>query len=224
MVRQDKITFLVSYFHWHVPVPRPQIVDPLDGLIQIVLDPVDPLIAGSEKRDLLLQSVGAWSNLTTMSVESLTALCQVEHLPHKRVQTVHRILNWWETGGGIKGFAAINHLSNHHLIARLCHIPGIGRTTATLFLALILKRDLLPITRPIHRVLTRVGIVSRHATEKHLADQLNPVIPCERYFALYWQLLHHSQQYCTVRTPLCTECPFAEHCDKYRHKNDWCPI
>lgn len=95
-------------------------------------------------------------------------------------------------------------------------LPGVGRKTANVILAVIYNKPVMAVDTHVFRVSARIGLVKDAKTpletEKqlvaHLSDDIIPL-------AHHWLILH-GRYVCLARKPKCQECGIQEFCDYYQ--------
>lgn len=97
----------------------------------------------------------------------------------------------------------------------LLSLPGVGRKTANVILAVAFSEAAMPVDTHVFRVSHRMGLVPKAATtplavEKSLVEQIPKSLQADAH---HWLLLH-GRYICTSRRPHCVECPFRELCPK----------
>ncbi|MCL2104508.1 MAG: endonuclease III [Kiritimatiellaeota bacterium] len=97
-------------------------------------------------------------------------------------------------------------------VEELCELPGVGRKTANLVVALGFGKPAICVDVHVHRITNRLGLVSTktpYDTEMALRRLLPP-----RYW-ITWNsyLVSFGQTRCTPRNPRCDGCPIAGFCE-----------
>src|SRR5574344_212529 len=141
------------------------------------------------------------------SVEQLYQKIQSVSYPHNKAKH-------------LKGLAEIlvqyYHGEIPHTLTELQTLPGVGRKTANVVLAVIFNQPTMAVDTHVFRVSARIGLV-RHAkrpfeTEKQLmANFPKEIIP----LAHHWLILH-GRYVCLARQPKCEECGIKDYCDTYQ--------
>lgn len=94
----------------------------------------------------------------------------------------------------------------------LTALPGVGRKTANVVLAVLLHAPVIPVDTHIYRVAERLGLTrnspSPLATELTLTRNIKSQLRADAH---HWLLLH-GRYICTARSPHCHECPLADFC------------
>jgi endonuclease III len=94
-------------------------------------------------------------------------------------------------------------------------LPGVGRKTASVVLAVAHKVPALAVDTHVHRVANRLGLArtkKRDDTETALCS----VIPRAKWAPAHHQLIEHGRQICKALRPQCERCPLTDLCDYYQ--------
>lgn len=97
-------------------------------------------------------------------------------------------------------------------IDNLMKLPGVGRKTANVMLAVVWGKAAMAVDTHVFRVCNRIGFTkdspSPLATEKELVAN----IPEEKLSKAHHWLILHGRYVCTARNPKCAECAIADWC------------
>lgn len=97
----------------------------------------------------------------------------------------------------------------------LLKLPGVGRKTANVMLAVAFGKHAMPVDTHVYRVSHRLGLVTRTADNPpKVEQQLCKHIPANDLAKAHHWLLLHGRYICTARKPHCTECAFCSFCHK----------
>ena len=100
-------------------------------------------------------------------------------------------------------------------IDNLMKLPGVGRKTANVMLAVVWGKAAMPVDTHVFRVCNRIGFTKDSpnplATEKELVKN----IPEEKLSNAHHWLILHGRYVCTARNPKCGECVIADWCESY---------
>lgn len=97
----------------------------------------------------------------------------------------------------------------------LVSLPGVGRKTANVMLAVAFDQAAMPVDTHVFRVSHRLGMVSPKAdTPEKVERELVKVIPTELLSRAHHWLLLHGRYICTSRKPHCEKCPIEALCKK----------
>lgn len=97
-------------------------------------------------------------------------------------------------------------------VEELCELPGVGRKTANLVVALGFGMPAICVDVHVHRMSNRFGLIKTE-TPFETEMTLRRILPVE-----YWQtwnsyLVAFGQTRCSPRNPKCDGCPIREWCD-----------
>lgn len=99
----------------------------------------------------------------------------------------------------------------------LVALPGVGRKTANVVLAVGFGQQRIAVDTHVFRVANRIGLVKEKdvlKTELSLMDR----IPEERWSRTHHSLIFHGRQCCDARKPKCEECSINQWCEEYKEK------
>lgn len=101
---------------------------------------------------------------------------------------------------------------------QLLNLPGVGRKTANLVIAVGFQKDGLCVDTHVHRISNRLGIIkTKSPYESEFA--LRKILPIE-YWEVYNKLLVLlGQKICKAQKPICNYCPLDKCCKKVNVKN-----
>ena len=102
----------------------------------------------------------------------------------------------------------------------LTRLPGVGRKTANVILALVFKEAALAVDTHVFRVSHRLGLVPERCTtplavEMELKKHIDQDIVAQSHF---W-LLYHGRYTCLARRPKCQICRLTHICKYYKQTN-----
>ncbi len=101
----------------------------------------------------------------------------------------------------------------------LQRLPGVGRKTANVMLAVAFNRQAMPVDTHVFRVSERIGLTKGaknvSATEKTLVENLPEDVLSKAH---HWLVLH-GRYVCKARKPQCDKCGITQICDFYLKNN-----
>lgn len=104
-----------------------------------------------------------------------------------------------------------------HEMEQLVKLPGVGRKTANVILAVIFGEAALAVDTHVFRVSHRLGLVpSSCTTPLSVEKYLKRYIPTEEVAAAHHQLLLHGRYVCTSRSPHCAGCGLYALCPTFK--------
>lgn len=93
----------------------------------------------------------------------------------------------------------------------LTKLPGVGRKTANVILAVVFNIPALAVDTHVFRVANRLGLADAKTPEK-TEMQLMENIPKEKWSEAHHWLIWHGRKICYSRSPQCQLCFLTENC------------
>lgn len=101
----------------------------------------------------------------------------------------------------------------------LVKLPGVGRKTANVMLAVAFDTPAMPVDTHVFRLSNRIGLTTNSKTPKQTEDTLTQHIPRELLTKAHHWLILHGRYICTARRPKCEECGIHPFCKYWSRKN-----
>ncbi|WP_293444890.1 endonuclease III [Persephonella sp.] len=98
-------------------------------------------------------------------------------------------------------------------LEELLKLPGVGRKTANLVLALSFGKPAICVDVHVHRITNRLGFVKTKNPEE-TEEQLMKKVPMEYWNRINDLLVAFGQTICKPVSPLCSKCPVEKYCEK----------
>lgn len=96
-------------------------------------------------------------------------------------------------------------------IKDLTALPGVGRKTANVVLAVLWDIPALAIDTHVGRVATRLGL-SNGKNPGQIEQDMMAQFPPEKWNLIHRLFIWHGRKICAARNPACRECPVAGNC------------
>ena len=141
----------------------------------------------------------AMSQLSQEQLEPLIATCGLYKNKAKNILATSRIL-CREYGGQVPAERQA-----------LMQLPGVGRKTANVVLAVGFGIPALAVDTHVQRVSNRLGLAQAKTPEQTEA-QLCALIPEEKWPDAHHWLIWHGRKVCAAQRPQCDKCPLAQLC------------
>lgn len=141
----------------------------------------------------------AMSALEPEELEPLIATCGLYKNKAKNIVATSRIL-CREYGGVVPADRE-----------KLMQLPGVGRKTANVVLAVGFGIPALAVDTHVQRVSNRLGLV-KSTTPEQTEAQLCALIPEEQWPDAHHWLIWHGRKLCAAQRPKCGQCPLAQLC------------
>ncbi|MGR6835652.1 endonuclease III [Syntrophomonas erecta] len=117
----------------------------------------------------------------------------------------------------LKKLARIIHDQYHDQVPdefdELLKLPGVGRKTANVMIAVGFNQPALGVDTHVHRVSNRLGLVSSKSADK-TEGQLKKILPQKHWIKAHHLLIFHGRKVCKARNPLCSQCIVEDICAK----------
>ncbi len=97
----------------------------------------------------------------------------------------------------------------------LTKLPGVGRKTANVMLAVAFGKPAMPVDTHVFRVANRIGLVNNTKTPEETEKRLVKNIPSDILGRAHHWLLLHGRYVCTARSPQCEKCGIAAWCKSF---------
>ena len=91
-------------------------------------------------------------------------------------------------------------------------LPGVGRKTANVIMAVAFNRPAMPVDTHVFRVTNRIGLVNNTKTPLETERKLVENIPAEVLSTAHHWFILHGRYVCTARKPKCEECGIRAWC------------
>ncbi|MCQ2285666.1 MAG: endonuclease III [Bacteroidales bacterium] len=92
-------------------------------------------------------------------------------------------------------------------------LPGVGRKTANVMMAVAFGKPAMPVDTHVFRVASRIGLVKNATTPLETERQLTENIPSQYLSDAHHWILLHGRYVCTARNPQCGGCGIKQWCD-----------
>ena len=97
-------------------------------------------------------------------------------------------------------------------------LPGVGRKTANVMMAVAFHRPAMPVDTHVFRVSNRIGLAKNSKNVLETERTLVAHLPQEVLSKAHHWLILHGRYICQSRKPKCEECGIVGICDYYRKK------
>lgn len=102
-------------------------------------------------------------------------------------------------------------------IGSLITIPGVGRKTANVMLAVAFKMPAMPVDTHVFRVANRIGLTRNTKTPLETERELVKHIPAPLLSKAHHWLILHGRYICVARKPKCNLCGLKKWCKYYEN-------
>ncbi|MDH6355277.1 endonuclease-3 [Dysgonomonas sp. PH5-45] len=91
-------------------------------------------------------------------------------------------------------------------------IPGVGRKTANVMLAVAFDKPAMPVDTHVFRLANRIGLTTNSKTPLETERELVKYIPQDLLSKAHHWLILHGRYVCVARKPKCEECGLKQWC------------
>lgn len=105
-------------------------------------------------------------------------------------------------------------------IDELLTIPGVGRKTANVILAVVYDKPAMAVDTHVFRVSERIGLTTDSRSPLQTEQQLIKYIPEELVTRAHHWLILHGRYVCKARRPDCMECGIRAYCRHYNSSKE----
>lgn len=98
-------------------------------------------------------------------------------------------------------------------------LPGVGRKTANVMMAVAFRKPAMPVDTHVFRVANRVGLTKNSKNVSSTEKTLVAHFPREVLSKAHHWLILHGRYVCQARKPHCEQCGIKDICDYYGRKS-----
>ena len=208
---QQKYDAFVAYFSEHMPVAETELeyTDPYQLLVAVILS-----AQCTDKRVNMTTPAlfGRFPNpqdMAASTVEEIYTYIKSISYPNNKAKN---LLGMAQTLVSDFNGVVPNNLED------LQKLPGVGRKTANVMMAVAFDQPAMPVDTHVFRVSNRIGLTQNSKnvleTEKTLVAHLPTAVISKAH---HWLILH-GRYVCLARKPKCSECGITAICDFYQEK------
>lgn len=100
----------------------------------------------------------------------------------------------------------------------LQRLPGVGRKTANVMMAVAFNQPAMPVDTHVFRVANRIGLTKNSKNVMTTERTLVKYFPKEVLYNAHHWLILHGRYVCHARKPMCEKCGIINICDYYKKK------
>lgn len=208
---QQKYDAFVAYFEEHMPVAETELAyaDPYQLLVAVILSAQCTDKRVNMTTPALFRRFPTARDMANSTAEEIYTYIKSISYPNNKAKN---LLGMAQTlVSDFDGIVPDN-------LEDLQKLPGVGRKTANVMMAVAFDQPAMPVDTHVFRVANRIGLTKNSRTvletEKTLVAHLpKPVISK----AHHWLILH-GRYVCLARKPKCQECGITAFCDYFQKK------
>lgn len=209
---QQKYDAFVAYFEEHMPVAESELryENPYQLLVAVILSAQCTDKRVNMTTPALFQRFPTAQEMALSSAAEIYSYIKSISYPNNKAKNLHGMAQTL-----VKDFDGIvpDNLED------LQKLPGVGRKTANVMMAVAFKQPAMPVDTHVFRVSNRIGLTRNSKnvlqTEKTLVAHLPKAVMAKAH---HWLILH-GRYVCLARKPKCEECGITTICDYYLKKH-----
>lgn len=207
---QEKYDAFVAYFKEHQPVAETELVfqNPYQLLVSVILSAQCTDKRVNMTTPALFERFPSPHDMASSSVEEIYSYIKSISYPNNKSKN-------------LLGMAqALVHDFNGVVpdtLEELQRLPGVGRKTANVMMAVAFNQPAMPVDTHVFRVSNRIGLTKNSKNVRDTEKTLVAHLPKEVISTAHHWLILHGRYVCQARKPHCEQCGIAAICD-YRQK------
>ena len=210
---QQKYDAFVAYFEEHMPIAESELHynDPYQLLVAVILSAQCTDKRVNMTTPALFQRFPTAQDMAASTVEEIYSYIKSISYPNNKAKN---LLGMAQTLVSEFNGIVPNNLDD------LQKLPGVGRKTANVMMAVAFDQPAMPVDTHVFRVSNRIGLTKNSKnvleTEKILVAHLPQAVISKAH---HWLILH-GRYVCLARKPKCEGCGITTICDFYKNKQN----
>ena len=206
---QQKYDAFVDYFQEHMPVAESELVfrNPYELLVSVILSAQCTDKRVNMTTPALFERFPDPESMAASSAEEIFTYIKSISYPNNKSKN---LLGMAQALVSEFGGVVPDNLED------LQRLPGVGRKTANVMMAVAFDQPAMPVDTHVFRVANRIGLTknSKNVTETEKA--LVKHFPKEVLSKAHHWLILHGRYVCHARKPMCEKCGITSICDHYK--------
>ncbi len=209
MTTQERFDAFVTYFAEHMPVAESELhfSNPYELLVAVILSAQCTDKRVNMTTPALFQRFPSPKDMAEASVEEIYSYIKSISYPNNKSKN---LLGMAQTLVNEFGGIVPDNLDD------LQRLPGVGRKTANVILAVAFGKPAMPVDTHVFRVANRIGLTKNSKNVLETEKVLTAHFPKEVLSTAHHWLILHGRYVCTARNPQCEKCGITGFCEFYR--------
>ena len=213
MTLKQKYQFLVQYFSEHNPNAGPELKysNPFELIVAVVLSAqcTDKRVNIVTKE--LFAKYPTPEAMSKAEVSEIYEMIKSVSYPNSKAAHLSGLAKMLvsDFGGEVPS-----------TMEELTRLPGVGRKTANVILAVIYDQPAMAVDTHVFRVANRLGIVKDANTPFEVEKQLTKHFPAETIPIAHHWLILHGRYVCMARNPKCDQCGLCCVCNFFKNNSE----
>lgn len=208
---QEKYDAFVSYFNEHMPIAESELVfrNPYELLVSVILSAQCTDKRVNMTTPALFERFPTPQSMANSTVEEIHSYIKSISYPNNKAKNLHGMAQTLVSE--FNGVVPDN-------LEDLQRLPGVGRKTANVMMAVAFKQPAMPVDTHVFRVSNRIGLTKNSKNVLETEKTLVAHIPQEVLSKAHHWLILHGRYVCLARKPQCEQCGIADLCDYHQKK------
>lgn len=206
---QKKYKAFVDYFEEHLPMAKSELVfrNPYELLVSVILSAQCTDKRVNMTTPALFERFPDPASMAASTVEEIYSYIKSISYPNNKSKN---LLGMAQTlVSDFNGVVPDN-------LEDLQRLPGVGRKTANVMLAVAFDQPAMPVDTHVFRVANRIGLTKNSKNVRETEQTLVKHFPREVLSNAHHWLILHGRYVCHARKPLCEKCGITGICDYYK--------
>ena len=210
-VLQKKYDAFVAYFQEHMPIAKSELTyrNPYELLVAVILSAQCTDKRVNMTTPALFERYPTPEQMAASSTEEI--LGYIKSISYPNSKAVHLL-------GMAQALVSDFGGKVPQTLEELQRLPGVGRKTANVMMAVAFGQPAMPVDTHVFRVANRIGLTKNSKnvldTEKTLVSHFPKAVLADAH---HWLILH-GRYVCQARKPLCEQCGIQGICDDYQKR------
>ena len=208
---QQKYDAFVAHFEEHMPVAESELhyENPYQLLVAVILSAQCTDKRVNMTTPALFQRFPTAQDMANASVEEIYSYIKSISYPNNKAKNLSGMAQTLVSD--FNGIVPDN-------LEDLQKLPGVGRKTANVMMAVAFDQPAMPVDTHVFRVSNRIGLTKNSKNVLQTEKTLVAHLPKEVIAKAHHSLILHGRYVCLARKPKCDECGITEICDFYQKK------
>jgi len=208
---QDKYDAFVAHFEEHMPVAESELhyENPYQLLVAVILSAQCTDKRVNMTTPALFQRFPTAQDMANASVEEIYSYIKSISYPNNKAKNLSGMAQTLVSD--FDGIVPDN-------LEDLQKLPGVGRKTANVMMAVAFDQPAMPVDTHVFRVSNRIGLTKNSKNVLQTEKTLVAHLPKEVIAKAHHWLILHGRYVCLARKPKCDECGITNICDYYQKK------
>lgn len=206
---QQKYNAFVEYFQEHMPLAASELKfrNPYELLVAVILSAQCTDKRVNMTTPALFERFPDPESMANSSAEEIYTYIKSISYPNNKAKN---LLGMAQTLVNDFGGVVPDNLDD------LQRLPGVGRKTANVMMAVAFQQPAMPVDTHVFRVANRVGLTKNSKNVRETERTLVRYFPREVLSDAHHWLILHGRYVCHARKPICAKCGITDICDYFK--------